>query len=51
MMAEGPHCSFVMHGARGTMAGGLTHIKQHVKAIAQGVLETPNLAIENVRGL
>lgn len=32
-MAGALTAPFVMHGARGTMGGGLTHVEQQVKSI------------------
>jgi len=38
--------SFVMHGARAAMAGGLTHIEEQVKSIELAVIENPGLAFD-----
>src|SRR5258708_24334298 len=37
---------FVMHGARGAMAGGLTQIEEQVKGIERAVVENPGLAFD-----
>ena len=48
-MAEPP--SFVMHGARDAMAGGLVHIEEQVKGIEQAVVENPGLAFDLAKTL
>lgn len=45
-MAEALAASFVMHGARAAMAGGLTHIEEQVKGIERAVIENPGLAFD-----
>ncbi len=34
---------FVMHGARGAIAGGLSHIEEQVKGIERAVVENQGL--------
>lgn len=43
--------TFVMHGARAAMAGGLAHIEQQIKAIEGAVFENPGLAFDLARTL
>lgn len=38
--------TFVMHGARDAMAGGLVHIEEQVKGIERAVVENPGLAFD-----
>jgi Abortive infection C-terminus len=45
-MAEAVPPSFVMHGARAAMAGGLTHIEEQIKGIERAVIENPGLAFD-----
>src|SRR5687768_13018449 len=45
-MAEALAPSFVMHGARAAMAGGLTHIEEQIKGIERAVIENPGLAFD-----
>ena len=45
-MAAPASRSFVMHGARDAMAGGLVHIEEQVKGIEQAVVENPGLAFD-----
>jgi hypothetical protein len=45
-MPEALRHSFVMHGARAAMAGGLTHIEEQVKGIERAVIENPGLAFD-----
>jgi hypothetical protein len=50
-MPDAPAVSFVMHGARDAMAGGLTHVEQQVKSIEQAVVENPGLAFDLAKTL
>lgn len=45
-MTEAHAPSFVMHGARAAMAGGLTHIEEQIKGIERAVIENPGLAFD-----
>lgn len=45
-MADALVPSFVMHGARAAMAGGLTHIEEQTKGIERAVIENPGLAFD-----
>ena len=45
-MADALTASFVMHGARDAIAGGLGHVEQQVKSIEQAVGENPGLAFD-----
>jgi hypothetical protein len=45
-MAEALATTFVMHGARAAMAGGLTHIEEQIKGIERAVIENPGLAFD-----
>jgi hypothetical protein len=50
-MAVLGHQSFVMHGARDAMAGGLAHIEEQVKGIEQAVVQNPGLAFDLAKTL
>jgi hypothetical protein len=51
-MADGPKIPpFVMHGARGAIAGGLLHIEEQVKGIERAVEENPGLAFDLAKTL
>ena len=50
-MAKMSNASFVMHGARDAMEGGLAHIEEHVKGIEQAVAENPGLAFDLAKTL
>lgn len=43
--------SFVMHGAREAIEGGLTHIEEQVKGIERAVVENPGLAFDLAKTL
>jgi hypothetical protein len=42
---------FVMHGARGAISSGLSHVEQQVTSIEQAVIENPGLAFDLARTL
>lgn len=46
-----PQPTFVMHGARMAMAGGLTHIEEQVKALERAIVENPGLAFDLAKTL
>lgn len=50
-MADALVSSFVMHGARDAIAGGLAHVEQQVKSIEQAVRENPGLAFDLAKTL
>ena len=51
-MADGTEIPpFVMHGARGAIAGGLLHIEEQVKGIERAVEENPGLAFDLAKTL
>lgn len=50
-MAMSTSKDFVMHGARGGIADGFTHIEEQVKGIEQAVFENPALAFDLARTL
>jgi hypothetical protein len=51
-MVDGPrNPPFMMHGARGAIAGGLLHIEEQVKGIERAVEETPGLAFDLAKTL
>lgn len=50
-MAQSFATTFVMHGARDAVAGGLTHVEQQVKSIEQAVAENPGLAFDLAKTL
>ena len=45
-MAEALAPSFIMHGSRAAIAGGLTHIEEQIKGIERAVIENPGLAFD-----
>lgn len=45
-MAEPEKVSFIMHGARDAIAGGLAHIERHVEALEEAVVKNPGLAFD-----
>ena len=50
-MGDAPAIRFVMHGARGAIAGGISHIEQYVKAIERAVNEDPGLTFDLAKAL
>jgi cytochrome P450 len=50
-MARETTITFAMHGARGAIASGLTHIEQQVTALERAVIENPGYAFDLAKTL
>lgn len=51
MATASPTPTFVMHGARAAIAGGLAHIEEQVKALERAVAENPGLVFDLAKTL